>query len=137
MKPAVYIALVYALMSFLTTASNIVTQAIWVLKYKGAFSIELSVLAETAVGFPIKYSMEKKHVFAFKTVSLGHDTSFFTLYALMGIFTTAIFWSVEFVFHFLFDNDVMRYLSGALGLAIGSFIKYRLDKRFVFKRVRS
>lgn len=137
MKPAVYIALVYALVSFLATVSNIVTQAIWVLKYKGAFSIELSLLAGTAVGFPIKYLVGKKHIFAFKTVSLGYDTSLFTLYALMGIFTRAIFWSVEFVFHFLFDNDVMHYLGGALGLAIGSFIKFRLDKRFVFKRVSS
>jgi hypothetical protein len=28
----------------------------------------------------------------------------------------------------------MRYLGGAVGLTLGSYIKYHLDKRFVFKQ---
>lgn len=28
----------------------------------------------------------------------------------------------------------MRYLGGAIGLTLGSYIKYNLDKRFVFKQ---
>ena len=137
MKSALNIAVSYAFVSLLATVSNIGTQAISVFIYKGAYAVELSILAGTAVGFPIKYLLEKKHVFVFKTISLKQDTRLFTLYAFMGIFTTAIFWGVEFAFHVLFISDAMRYLGGAIGLTIGSYVKYHLDKRFVFKKESS
>ena len=137
MKSALNIAVSYAFVSLLATVSNIGTQAISVFIYKGAYAVELSILAGTAVGFPIKYFLEKKHVFVFKTISLKQDTRLFTLYAFMGIFTTAIFWGVEFAFHVLFVSDAMRYLGGAIGLTIGSYVKYHLDKRFVFKKESS
>ena len=53
----------------------------------------------------------------------------------MGLFTTFVFWGVEFAFQYVFGTDGMRYLGGAIGLTIGSIIKYKLDKRFVFKQV--
>jgi hypothetical protein len=118
----------------LATAANIGTQALAIWIYSGIYSVELSVLAGTAMGLPIKYVLEKKYVFAFKSDSLGHDTRLFVLYGFMGVFTTAIFWGVEFAFHFLYGTDAMRYLGGAIGLTLGSYIKFHLDKRFVFKR---
>ena len=53
MKTAARIALVYALVSAFATVANIGTQAgsMWV--YSGAYAIELSVLAGTAMGFPL------------------------------------------------------------------------------------
>ena len=50
----------------------------------------------------------------------------------MGVFTTAIFWGTEYAFHLIFTTDAMRYIGGVLGLTIGYYIKYQLDKRFVF-----
>lgn len=134
MKTAARIALIYALVSALATVANIGTQALSMWIYGGAYAVELSVLAGTAMGFPIKYVLEKKHVFDFKADNLGHDTRLFILYGFMGVFTTAIFWGVEFAFHHLFGTDAMRYLGGAIGLTLGSYIKYHLDKRFVFKQ---
>jgi putative flippase GtrA len=134
MKSFSRIAVVYALVSALATAANIGTQALAIWIYSGIYSVELSVLAGTAMGLPIKYVLEKKYVFAFKSDSLGHDTRLFVLYGFMGVFTTAIFWGVEFAFHFLYGTDAMRYLGGAIGLTLGSYIKFHLDKRFVFKR---
>jgi putative flippase GtrA len=134
MKSAARIALVYALVSALATAANIGTQAVFMWAYSGAYAVALSVLAGTAMGFPIKYVLEKKHVFGFKADNLGHDTRLFILYGFMGMFTTAIFWGVEFAFHHLFGTNAMRYLGGAIGLTLGSYIKYHLDKRFVFKQ---
>ncbi len=134
MKSATRIAVVYALVSALATGANIATQAASIWMYSGAYGVELSVLAGTAMGFPIKYVLEKKHVFEFKADNLGHDTRLFILYGVMGVFTTAIFWGIEFGFHFVFGTDAMRYLGGAIGLTLGSFIKYHLDKRYVFKQ---
>ena len=52
----------------------------------------------------------------------------------MGLATTVIFWGFEFGFQYLFATKEMRYLGGALGLAIGYVAKYLLDKRFVFRQ---
>ena len=135
MKVAARIALIYTLVSALATVANIATQALVVAGYDGAYAIQLSVLLGTATGFPIKYVLEKKHVFEFQADNLAHDTRLFILYGFMGVFTTLIFWGVEWAFQVLFQTDAMRYLGGAIGLAVGSFIKYHLDKRFVFKQV--
>ena len=134
MKAAARIAVVYALVSGLATVANIGTQAASMWVYSGAYAVALSVLAGTAMGFPIKYVLEKKYVFDFKADNLGHDTRLFILYGFMGVFTTAIFWGIEFAFHYIFATDAMRYLGGAIGLILGSYIKYHLDKRFVFKQ---
>ncbi len=134
MKSAARIALVYTLVSAFATVANIGTQALVIWLYVGSYAIEISVLLGTAVGFPIKYVLEKKYVFYFKADNLRHDTRLFILYGVMGVFTTAIFWGIEFAFHHLFGTDAMRYLGGAIGLTVGSFIKYHLDKRFVFKQ---
>ena len=133
MKTAARIALVYALVSVLATVANISTQALSIWLYSGTYAVELSVMAGTAIGFPIKYLLEKKYVFNFKVNNLSHDTRLFILYGFMGVFTTAIFWGIEFAFHHVFGTEVMRYLGGAIGLSLGSYSKYHLDKRFVFK----
>ena len=133
MKTAARIALVYALVSVLATVANISTQALSIWLYSGTYAVELSVMAGTAIGFPIKYLLEKKYVFNFKVNNLSHDTRLFILYGFMGVFTTAIFWGIEFAFHHVFGTEVMRYLGGAIGLSLGSYTKYHLDKRFVFK----
>ena len=135
MKVAARIALIYTLVSALATVANIATQALVVAGYDGAYAIQLSVLLGTATGFPIKYVLEKKHVFEFQADNLAHDTRLFILYGFMGVFTTLIFWGVEWAFQVLFQTDAMRYVGGAIGLTVGSFIKYHLDKRFVFKQV--
>jgi putative flippase GtrA len=134
MKTGARIAFVYALVSAFATVANIGTQAVSMWIYSGTYAVELSVLAGTAMGFPIKYVLEKKYVFDFKADNLGHDTRLFILYGFMGVFTTAIFWGVEFAFQYIYGTDTMRYLGGAIGLTLGSYIKYHLDKRFVFKQ---
>ena len=50
----------------------------------------------------------------------------------MGVFTTAIYWGVEYAFHLIFATDTMRYVGGVIGLAIGFYVKYQLDKKYVF-----
>ena len=133
MRAAAKIAVVYAVVSGLATVCNLLTQALSMWVYDAEHAIAISVLAGTAAGLPVKYALEKKFVFLFKANDLAHDTRLFILYGCMGVFTTAVFWGVEYAFHVGFGNDAMRYLGGAIGLTLGSWMKYHLDKRFVFK----
>ena len=135
MKSLARLAAVYALISVIGSAANLLTQAAVVAAYSGAYAIELSVLLGTFMGYPIKYVLEKKYVFDFQAQSLSHDSRLFALYGAMGVLTTLVFWGVEWAFQVAFGTDTMRYVGGAIGLTIGSVIKYNLDKRFVFKQV--
>ncbi|MBD3755807.1 MAG: GtrA family protein [Gammaproteobacteria bacterium] len=126
------IALIYTIFAAIATAANILSQEISLRLYDAAFSITLSILVGTAVGLVVKYGLDKKYIFQYQTQSLAHDSRTFTLYTLMGVVTTVIFWGMEFGFDALFGSKEMRYLGGVIGLAIGYYVKYQLDKRFVF-----
>ncbi|WP_298931429.1 GtrA family protein [uncultured Ramlibacter sp.] len=134
MKGLLRIGLAYALVAALATAVNIACQALVIALYQGPHAIVLSVLVGTASGLPIKYSLEKKHVFGFRADSLRHDGRLFMVYTFFGAFTTLVFWGTEYAFHAAFGTDGMRYLGGAMGLLLGYVIRYHLDKRFVFVR---
>ena len=96
------------------------------------YAVMASILVGTAVGLIVKYILDKKFIFQFQIKNAAHDTQIFTLYTLTGICTTAVFWGFEFGFDFLFQSKEMRYTGGIIGLAIGYYVKYQLDKRFVF-----
>lgn len=128
------LALVYAMLALLSIAANIGTQDVVVHLYHGSFAVVLSVFMGTGVGLVVKYVLDKRYIFGFKADNVAHDGRIFVLYTLMGVFTTSIFWGFEFAFHHVFATDGMRYLGGVMGLVIGYFLKYELDKRYVFRR---
>jgi len=132
MKSVARIAVLYAVFAALATAVNIGGQALVICLYHGAYAVPLSILFGTAAGLPVKYVLEKRHIFSFESDNLAHDGKMFALYSLMGVFTTALFWGIEYAFHHTFGTDAMRYLGGVIGLTLGYTIKYHLDKRFVF-----
>lgn len=126
------IAVLYAVFAALATAVNIGSQALVIWLYNGSYAVPLSILVGTAAGLPVKYVLEKRHIFSFESDNLAHDGKMFALYSFMGVFTTALFWGIEYAFHHAFGTDAMRYLGGVIGLTLGYAIKYHLDKRFVF-----
>lgn len=126
------IAVLYAVFAALATAVNIGSQALVIWLYHGPYAVPLSILIGTAAGLPVKYVLEKRHIFSFESENLAHDGKMFALYSFMGVFTTALFWGIEYAFHHTFGTDAMRYLGGVIGLTLGYAIKYHLDKRFVF-----
>jgi putative flippase GtrA len=132
MKTVAHLAILYGVFATVATLANLGTQVLVVWAYHGPHAIELSVLVGTGTGLPIKYVLEKQHIFEFQSDSLTHDGKLFVLYVFTGVFTTALFWATEFFFQWLFGTDAMRYLGGGLGLTMGYVIKYQLDKRFVF-----
>lgn len=128
------IALLYALLAAIATAVNIGLQDTLLRMYAGPFHVLVSVVAGTAAGLIVKYLLDKRYIFKFQAQDSAHSTRTFALYTVMGLLTTLVFWCFEFGFHALFEGSRgMRYLGGAMGLAIGYASKYQLDKRYVFR----
>ena len=122
----------YATFAVVATIANIGSQDISLILYEGSFSLVTSLILGTAIGLVVKYSLDRKYIFQYQTDNIRHETRTFYLYAVMGLATTAIFWSFEFGFDYAFDSKSMRYIGGMIGLAIGYYAKYQLDRRFVF-----
>ncbi len=127
------LAILYALLALIATATNIGAQEIAVRAYHGPFDVALSVLVGTGVGLVVKYMLDKAFIFGFRARDALHDVHTFGLYLVMGVITTAVFWAFEFGFNHLFHTKEMRYLGGLIGLGIGYWAKYHLDKRYVFR----
>lgn len=129
------LAMLYMAFAIIATLCNILTQDICSYLYSGDFSILISIIIGTGFGLVVKYILDKKYIFQYKTKNAGHNRHIFFLYTVMGILTTFIFWGLEFGFHYIFETKEMRYLGGILGLMIGYICKYYLDKRYVFRTV--
>lgn len=131
-KKAAKIAVLYTLFAVLSTAINIGSQMLCIWIYEGPLSVEISILVGTAMGLPLRYFLEKRYIFNFTSKNLVHDGRLFVFYSAMGVITTLIFWGTEYAFHLVYDSDLMRYLGGIIGLSIGFYVKYQLDKKYVF-----
>lgn len=129
---AIKTILVYTLFAVLSTVINIGSQMLFIWAYSGAYSVEISILVGTAAGLPLRYFLEKRYIFNFTSQNLTHDGKLFVLYSAMGVITTLIFWGTEYAFHLIYETDFMRYVGGVIGLAVGFYIKYQLDKKYVF-----
>jgi putative flippase GtrA len=127
------LAILYTALALIAMATNIGAQELTVRAYQGPFQVAISVFIGTGVGLVIKYILDKSLIFRFRARDTLHDAQTFGLYLVMGIATTAIFWGFEFGFNHVFQSKEMRYLGGLIGLAIGYWTKYHLDKRYVFR----
>lgn len=127
------LAITYAFFALIATAANIGAQDVAIRLYRGAFDVTLAVAVGTAVGLVVKYVLDKRYIFRFRTESVAHDGRIFLLYTAMGLATTVIFWGFEFGFDWIFHSREMRYAGAVTGLAIGYFSKYQLDRRYVFR----
>ena len=126
------LAIKYTLFAIAATLTNIFCQDLTYKIYNGSYGLYLSMLSGTLAGLTIKYILDKTYIFSFRTQNLVQDGQKFVLYSVMGIGTTLIFWGFEMIFDFTFNTIPMRYTGAIIGLALGYYIKYRLDKRFVF-----
>ena len=129
---AVRIAVLYTLFAVLSTVINIGSQMLSIWAFKGPYSVEISILVGTAAGLPLRYFLEKRYIFNFKSQNLKHNGKLFVFYSAMGVITTLMFWGTEYAFHLIYDTEFMRYVGGVIGLAVGFYVKYQLDKKYVF-----
>ena len=123
----------YTIFAIFATVANIAGQDISTRIYQGPFDITLSIFVGTGVGLVLKYWLDKRYIFQYQTTSIQQGSKIFYLYTVMGLITTVIFWGFEFAFDAIYQTKEMRYVGGIIGLAIGYYVKYQLDKKYVFK----
>jgi len=99
-----------------------------------ALSYCVALLAGTLIGLIIKYILDKRWIFYDRASGVDAYSKQFSLYVLMGVATTAIFWGTETVFWLLSHSQIGREIGATIGLSVGYIVKYRLDRRFVFGR---
>jgi putative flippase GtrA len=128
------ISIKYAFFAILATGVNIGTQYMSLSIYEAQFSLYIAMLMGTLTGLILKYLLDKKYIFHFKTKTKIEDSFKFLLYTFMGVLTTIIFWGFELVFNSIFLFPSAKYIGAIIGLSIGYVMKYHLDKRFVFAK---
>ncbi|MEX5726759.1 putative flippase GtrA [Rhodovulum iodosum] len=122
----------YAGFAVLATLANLAAQRGVLALWEGALALPLAIGTGTLAGLVLKYLLDKRWIFADRSRGAAMHARKFTLYTLMGVATTLIFWGTETAFWLIWKTDPMRELGAVLGLAVGYVVKYQLDRRYVF-----
>ncbi len=123
----------YAAFAVLAIVANILSQEMVSREVSGVFYPYFGVFVGTLVGLVTKYWLDKKYIFFYRSEKPEHDLKIFFLYASTGVATTLIFWGAELGGELVFGSKTAKYAGAAVGLCIGYFAKYRLDKIYVFR----
>jgi putative flippase GtrA len=126
------IALRYAAFAVVATIANLGAQRVVLALMDSRLELAAAILAGTGVGLVVKYGLDKKWIFYDASSGMAAHGKKFSLYTAMGVVTTLIFWGFEATFWHVWRTDMMREIGAVIGLAIGYFVKYELDRRFVF-----
>ncbi|MFN3889767.1 MAG: GtrA family protein [Beijerinckiaceae bacterium] len=126
------IAVRYAVFAVIATLANLGAQRVVLALVDARGALALAILAGTGVGLVVKYVLDKKWIFYDASTGVAAHSRRFSLYTAMGVVTTMIFWGFETTFWLVWRTDAMREAGAVIGLAIGYFVKYELDRRFVF-----
>lgn len=126
------LALHYAAFAIVATTANLGTQSAILAFDDQTIVYYLALAAGTGIGLVVKYILDKRWIFADRSRGVAAHAQRFSLYSLMGVITTMIFWATESAFWFTWHTHDARVAGALLGLGIGYFVKYQLDRRFVF-----
>lgn len=126
------LALKYSFFAGISMLVNLLSQHLIFSLYSGHDNIYFALCVGTIFGLLTKYILDKKFIFYFRTITKVNDIKKFLLYSALGILTTIIFWSFELGFYYFWGNEISKYLGAMIGLAVGYYLKYYLDKSFVF-----
>jgi putative flippase GtrA len=127
------LALRYLAFAAIAIVVNVGTQHLVSSLYRGAYELIVAMIFGTATGLVTKYWLDKHYIFFDPTSSLWQHSLQFSRYSITGSLTTVIFWATELAFDALSASSYMRYVGAVIGLSLGYFIKYRLDRHFVFR----
>ena len=125
----------YAAFAAMATFANILAQMLFFAIYSGRGALLVAIGIGTLIGLVVKFILDKKWIFFDTKTGIHANGVMFLLYSFMGVLTTMVFWVTEIAFALLFEAHFMKYVGAVIGLATGYFIKYHLDRRFVFRRV--
>lgn len=123
----------YILFCIVATLVNLLTQRIILGLIILGNNYFIALIFGTFTGLITKYVLDKNYIFSDYDNSLKNNSKKFTIYTFNGIFTTLIFWGTESWFYFFYNTTFARELGAVIGLSVGYFFKYRLDKKYVFQ----
>lgn len=119
----------YGAFAVIATLVNLAGQELVLLWGRGHVLTAVAVIFGTGLGLIVKFALDKRWIFYDRSAKQAQQ---FSLYTVMGIATTAIFWGTVAVFIWIWDSDLARIVGTILGLTIGYVVKFNLDRRFVF-----
>lgn len=122
----------YIFFAALATVANLLVQRAVMYFGDTWITFWVAVGSGTLVGLIIKYLLDKRWIFFETSIGAIKNAQNFSLYTAVGLVTTFIFWGTESAFWLIWETDTMREIGATLGLTMGYFFKYHLDKRFVF-----
>ena len=124
----------YGLFAVIAVVANLASQRLSLAIYDQVGAILVALFIGTGAGLVVKFALDKVFIFQDRSYELSQQSKQFSLYTLTGVFTTAIFWGMEYAFWAIWQTHLMREVGAVIGLSIGYIIKYQLDARFVFRR---
>jgi hypothetical protein len=123
----------YIYFATISTALNLLSQYFSLVFYNDFGGLFVAILIGTVIGMTSKYFLDKNYIFYYVNKDRNRGVKNFFFYSLTGIFTTIIFWGFEIGFHFTFNSNLAKYIGAIIGLSIGYFLKFFLDRKYVFK----
>ena len=127
----------YVAFAVVSTVVNLGLQHLSLAAYRGPFAVAISILAGTGAGFLCKYVLDKRFIFFDARAAAAREAGRLALYGATGVVTTLIFWACEIGLWRAVGADWGKDVGGVIGLAIGYWAKYQLDRRFVFTEAAS
>lgn len=123
----------YSVFAAVATAGNLGVQ--WAVLAAGA-PLWGAIGAGTAVGLVTKFQLDSRLIFKQSACTSGNVAYRFILYAGTGMLTTGMFWGAELVGYACSGTALGRNLGAVVGLAVGYWLKFRMDERLVFAAER-
>lgn len=120
--------------AIIATVANLVAQRIVLRGDYLGLTLLHAMIVGTAVGLAVKYALDKRYIFHDTATGLSAHGRRFSLYALMGVGTTLLFWGMEATFWHFGQTDTMREMGAVIGISLGYVLKYHLDRHFVFDK---
>ncbi|RZA15970.1 MAG: hypothetical protein EOP02_23830, partial [Proteobacteria bacterium] len=68
MNNVLHLAVLYGVFAAIATMVNIGCQALVIGFYQDSYAVPISILVGTAAALPVKYLLEKRHIFNFKSI---------------------------------------------------------------------
>ncbi len=126
----------YVLFAVIAGAMNLGAQAI-VFAVAPVQPLALSILVGTGVGFIVKYLLDKRWIFFDGYHGAAKEARKIFLYGSFSIGMTLVFWAFEVGFLAIWGTNTAKFVGAVIGLAIGNFAKYLLDRTFTFNQSRN
>jgi putative flippase GtrA len=122
----------YLVFAAISTVANLLGQEV-TSRVVPAAPLALSILVGTAMGFAVKYVLDKRWIFKDPYTTRKEEMRKIWYYGLFSVLTTLIFWGFEVAFWTVWGTKAAKYTGAVLGLSIGYALKFMLDRNFTFR----